>query len=63
MATCTECKSKVPEVAGPDQPEYVGLCALCAWRKWFAPHATEWAKVECVECELGRECSKHSANR
>lgn len=37
---------------------YEGLTDLEAWRLWFAPSAAEWAKVECIECELDRHCLK-----
>lgn len=31
------------------------------WRKWFkdSGNAEFWNKVECIECELGRDCEKH----
>jgi len=34
--------------------------ALEAWRRWFEDSgcAEAWAKVDCIECELGRTCLK-----
>ncbi len=39
------------------------LTALEAWREWFNAGgenslAAYWAKVDCIECELGRSCQR-----
>lgn len=43
-----------------DDPNYSGLCEVCAWRAWAQPLG--WDEVECIECELGRPCSVHPEN-
>jgi hypothetical protein len=37
-----------------------GLCGVCIWRRWLS-EATDgfWDNVECIECELDRDCDKH----
>jgi hypothetical protein len=56
--TCTGCGN---DQGQDSDPRYVGMCAGCAWRRWFkdSGNADFWSKVECIECELGRDCPKH----
>lgn len=48
---------EVPEVTPPEPVD-----AFAAWRRWFkeSGNAEFWQRVECVECELGRDCALHS---
>lgn len=55
MSLCTQCQGA--EDGG--DPNYPGLCGVCAWRKWFASVGNHWNDVECIECELGRDCELH----
>lgn len=41
-------------------PLYAGLCTFHAWQAWFyASGGDYWDTVECVLCELDRDCPKH----
>lgn len=42
-------------------PNFPGMCPVHAWREWFKRVDPEgfWNKVECIECALDRDCSKH----
>lgn len=57
MRKCAGCAACLD---GKD-PNYPGLCANCAWRKWLKSADPDgfWNSVECIECELGRDCVKH----
>jgi hypothetical protein len=59
---CCECHER--EAAEEISPEeYAGLCAFCAWQRWFrASTAGFWDTVNCIECELGRHCDVHPDN-
>lgn len=61
MTLCSNCNN--PFDGGFD-PNYPGLCAVCAWKTWFNNSDPDgyWDKVECLECELGRDCEVHPEN-
>lgn len=45
-------------IAGLDIWDNDDRPVLEQWRTWFAPIAEAWSKVECIECELGRQCGR-----
>jgi hypothetical protein len=57
MTPCARCH----DFPAGDDPNYLGLCALCAWRQWATENDPEgyWSKVKCILCALERDCPEH----
>jgi hypothetical protein len=67
---CSECGAEKPS-SGDTEREAVNEwnrralasppapTSIDKWREWFQRNCPGWENVECIECELGRDCDKH----